>query len=579
MKIKRIVSILLVAVFALAMLSSCNVVNDNPMVLKVGDQKYYLQDYTDIFSAEIYNYVYNGGENEEYKTLSSAERLKKFQDYCYDKLIDMAVEDYLIAENKLADKLTDEDTAAINALVEETLADNAASLESSITEDSTTLAKMQEKYELTDEEKESIPEKANEAVEAAISAKINELNEAASSDEAVAGSDDTTGSDADKREATREDAIAAILEENELDSLEAYTKKQEEEAEFDLYFAKYKKDAAVEKYKEQVEKDNDKTYDEYKKDIFEEKKVDYLRDTKLPEFLGTEFKLEDGAAKEYYDEKVKEYKDEYAEDTSGFYNLRVAADTTEYDDDEETSSIVYVTPEGFYYVKHILLKNEETSASDAAATSGDVKASDDTDASDDATSPEDTTPSDDATSSDDITGSGTAEPLTANVSRERIDEVETELDRVRNLEKTEDKLAEFDKLVEKYNEDEGAGTEPYKTTGYLMGNGNSMVEQFAEAADKLYDGGNGEIGSISEAVISEFGIHYIQLVSILKPGEIEFEEAKATIEEQLTAEGQDKLISDKLAEAKKDVKIDDHLKSNIRSAGYGYQDMYFGSNS
>ena len=565
MKIKRIVSILLVAVFALAMLSSCNVVNENPLVLKVGDQKYYYQDYMEIFSAEIYNYVYNGGENEEYKTLSSTERLKNFQDYCFEKLIDLAIKDYLIAENKLADKLTDKDTEAINALVEETLADNAAALESGIKEDSTTLKKMQEAYELTDEEKESIPEKAKEAVEAAITAKIKELNEAAASD-------DATGSDGAKTEATREDAIAAILEENELKTIEEYTKKQEEDVEFDLYFAKYKKDAAVKQYKEQVEKDEGKTYEEYKKDVFEDKKVDYLRDTKLPELLGVDFKLDDDAAKKFYDDKVKELKDEYAEDTSSFYKLQVAADQAEYDDDDETTSLVYVTPEGYYYVKHILLKNEETTASDA------VQASDDVTASGDAKESDDTAKSDDAAESDDATGSDTAKPLTANVSKERIDEVEAAIAEVNKLENADDKLAEFDKLIEKYNEDEGAGNEPYKTTGYLMGKGNNMVEQFAEAADKLYNDGKGEIGTISEAVVSEFGIHYIQLVSKLEPGEIGFEIAKDTIEKQLTAEGQDKLVSEKLIAARKDVKIADH-RDRIRSAGYGYQDMYFGSKS
>ena len=105
-----------------------------------------------------------------------------------------------------------------------------------------------------------------------------------------------------------------------------------------------------------------------------------------------------------------------------------------------------------------------------------------------------------------------------------------------------------------------------------------MVEQFAEAADKLYNDGKGEIGTISEAVASEFGIHYLQLVSKLEPGEIGFEIAKDTIEKQLTAEGQDKLVSEKLIAARKDVKIADH-RDRIRRAAYGYQDMYFGSNS
>ena len=536
LKVKKLIAFFMMAAFAFAMFASCNVVNENPQVLKVGNTKYYYSDYAQIFSSELYTYVYGGGEaqyNKDYTTQTSTQRLKAFQDYAYEKLIEQAIRDYIVAENKLEEQLTEEDKNAIAENVKTAIETSASTLEGEVSKDDVKIEQLKKDYTLTEDEQNSIEKTAKDNMEAAITAKITELNDASASDaaESAATSDDATGSDnadaANKADADREDAIAALLKENNVDNIEAYTKLLEEKAEFDLYFNYYKKAKALELFKNKVEDEDKQSFEEYEKDVNKQETKKYLRTTKLNEFLGKDFKLEDGAVQKYYDEQIKKYEDEYAQDTSAFYNLKNNAG-------EDT--IIWVTPKGYYYVKHILLKSEVAS-SDAASSDG-VHA--------------------------------------VNVDENLKKEVEAEIAKLANLSEQE-KLEGFDKLIEKYGEDPGMKAEPAKTEGYLMGKGNSMVESFANASEELYNNGEGKIGDISAAVESQHGIHYIQLVKILDEGKVELKDIQDKLTEQLTESGKAEIATDKLAELSKNINIK-KFESRIRSIGYGYQDTYFSSN-
>lgn len=71
----------------------------------------------------------------------------------------------------------------------------------------------------------------------------------------------------------------------------------------------------------------------------------------------------------------------------------------------------------------------------------------------------------------------------------------------------EAKALAFKNLMYKYNQDDGALNSEYL---YVIGTENSqMVESFTKASRELYDNGNGEFGSISGLVPSEYGVHIV----------------------------------------------------------------------
>lgn len=71
----------------------------------------------------------------------------------------------------------------------------------------------------------------------------------------------------------------------------------------------------------------------------------------------------------------------------------------------------------------------------------------------------------------------------------------------------EAKALAFRTIMYKYNQDDGALNAEYL---YVVGTENSqMVEPFTNSARKLYNEGNGEFGSISGLVQSEYGVHIV----------------------------------------------------------------------
>ena len=76
-----------------------------------------------------------------------------------------------------------------------------------------------------------------------------------------------------------------------------------------------------------------------------------------------------------------------------------------------------------------------------------------------------------------------------------------------NAQSVQEKMDVFNQFMYEYNEDTGNKNQDYD---YVIGTKNSqMVESFNEAARELYDNGNGQIGSISGMVESEYGIHIL----------------------------------------------------------------------
>lgn len=73
----------------------------------------------------------------------------------------------------------------------------------------------------------------------------------------------------------------------------------------------------------------------------------------------------------------------------------------------------------------------------------------------------------------------------------------------------------FTDYIFKYNTDPGIFN---NKLGYGVKDLASFVDEFKVAAAKLYDDGNGKVGSLSEMVISNYGVHIIMLSSIVEAG-------------------------------------------------------------
>ena len=543
-KVKRTASIVLTLAFVIVMLSSCkalSVVNSDPVVLKVGSITYKFSDYAEIFNSELYTYVYSGGEaqhNPEYASQSSTERLKVFQDYVYDKLIEQGIKDYVIAKEKLAEKLDDDDNKAIDELVEEAVVSASSAKESDVSESDTTIEEMktvtkEKEQEPTEEEIAELDTTTETTIETAIAEKMSvtadDEDDTTDSDEVTASDDtedtDVTGSDdTEKKSLTREEAEKALAEENGFDTFEEYVQSVKDKAEFNLYFGYYKKIKARQLFEEQYADDHDgKTFEEYVKELREDKQLQYLRDTKVKNYLVGDYTASEDDAKTYYDDEMKKYEDMEA---SEYYSYLDGALK------EEDSDIWYIK-DGYYYVKHILLEKVEATGSDDVTDSDEVK-----------------------------------------VDAEKQAAVEAKIAEINEMEDVEKKLRAFDALMEEYGTDPGMQSEPAKTTGYLMGEGNSMVEEFSKASEELYKAG--VIGAISDAVKSTHGFHYIQLVSKVEPKKVTFEEVKDKCVEEATEQSVGTLFTEKLMGFKKEVRVTEY-RVRIRSTGSDYASMYFSS--
>ena len=141
----------------------------------------------------------------------------------------------------------------------------------------------------------------------------------------------------------------------------------------------------------------------------------------------------------------------------------------------------YYTPDGFYYVKHILITVDEETGEEVQTLRGEGL-------NDEA----------DAVLAEGLKG-----------IQARADEA------LAKVNAGED----FDALIEQYGDDPGMQVEPSKTIGYIMYEGNqSYVQGFYDAAVLL-----AEDGATSGLAATDFGYHIIKRVSTIPAGPIDYE--------------------------------------------------------
>lgn len=200
-----------------------------------------------------------------------------------------------------------------------------------------------------------------------------------------------------------------------------------------------------------------------------------------------------------YDRKVAEQKDQFAADPAAYEQAKAM-------EESYGSPAVLYKPEGFRYVKHILISfPEEVSTKIQEAQYG-----------------------------------GDADAV-KKLRNDSLPLIQAKADEV--LQKV-NSGSDFDALMAEYGQDPGMQADPEMTTGYMLGQSTGFVEEFKEAALKL-----GKVGDVTGLVASDYGYHIIKWVGNVPSGAVPLEDVKDALMEELLTEKQDeawKLLIDGL---------------------------------
>jgi parvulin-like peptidyl-prolyl isomerase len=207
------------------------------------------------------------------------------------------------------------------------------------------------------------------------------------------------------------------------------------------------------------------------------------------------------------------------------YDRILSYQQTDYSDDptayetalSEGTTIIVYRPEGFRYVKHILIAMPEDIAAQisTAASSGDTE---------------------------------TVEALREQglpLIEAKANEV---LAKVRNGDA-------FDALIAEYGQDPGMKTEPYKSQGYQIGAKSSFVPEFLQASMGL-----ASVGDATGLVATDYGYHIIKYASTAPSGAIPLDEVKDSIRSSLLIVRQNEAYNVLLEQWKKETTIKKNLQ-------------------
>lgn len=250
------------------------------------------------------------------------------------------------------------------------------------------------------------------------------------------------------------------------------------------------------------------------------------------------------------DEEVQAAYDQNVADSQAYYQSVPGAYAT----DVSNGVTVYYVPAGYRYVKHILrtFTDEDAAAITEAQTQLSQKQSELSTAqtSLDALG-EDASADDEATAASRAELTASVETLTA-----EVDECQAQVDAAiaaacETLQPTVDEILarieageDFDALVEEYGEDPGMQQSPTKEQGYLVSaQSTNLVASFVEGAMALEN-----IGDVSPAVISDYGIHIIRYESDAAEGAVPLEDVRQELYDDLLAQKQDEAYTAALAQ-------------------------------
>ena len=226
-------------------------------------------------------------------------------------------------------------------------------------------------------------------------------------------------------------------------------------------------------------------------DIMKEQEVAAIPTQKLYDEVTKDVTVTEEEARSRFATLVSEAKTEYDEDKSAFVS------------DYQSGSTIYYTPEGMFFVKHILIGLTDEQQQEIAELRAD----------------------------EDEAISATADEKRDEFLLTIREEAEEALAKV-------DAGEDFDALIEAYGDDPGMNNGMYPE-GYLTYAGDtSFVDEFAAACEGLT-----EDGMTSGLVPSDYGYHIIRRVGSLAPGEAAFEDVREPLMESLTQEYKDNAYS------------------------------------
>ncbi|MBQ3864792.1 MAG: peptidylprolyl isomerase [Clostridia bacterium] len=219
--------------------------------------------------------------------------------------------------------------------------------------------------------------------------------------------------------------------------------------------------------------------------------------------------LSDLKAKRLYDEATKDL-EITDEEINTKYNSLVEDAKTKYENtpsqyytDVQNGELIVYKPEGYYYIKHILIKYTQDILDKMSET----------------------------TDQDELD----------KLRDEGCKGIQAKADEV--LKKVKEG-GDFEALIEEYGEDPGMKVEPSKTDGYLFRpNIGKYYSEFENAAALLT-----KDGDTSELVASESGYHILKRVSTVQTGVVLLSEVKDAVKDMLSEEKGGELYNEKLGE-------------------------------
>ena len=243
-------------------------------------------------------------------------------------------------------------------------------------------------------------------------------------------------------------------------------------------------------------------------DQMKENSVASISSDKLYDYVTKDVTVTEEEAKIEFANKVAAAKEKYDADLSAYVS------------DFENGATIYYTPEGCYYITHILISLTDEQKQDIK----NLRADDD-------------------------------ETVAATADEKREEYLLTIREKAESVLKLVDEGGDFEALMEEYGEDPGMKNEAYKN-GYLTYAGDTgFVTEFADACAALT-----EDGMTSGLVASDFGYHIIRRVSTVPSGEATFEDVKDSLMESMLTDKKsttyDQQVEAWVKEVNPDIKTD-----------------------
>lgn len=222
------------------------------------------------------------------------------------------------------------------------------------------------------------------------------------------------------------------------------------------------------------------------------------------------------------------------EDIQATYEQMVADDQAAYENNDRSynnarggGATIAWNPEGYRAVKHVLIKFDDDQAarySELSNTLNTLKA--EKDALD---APAEETADDAEAEAEPTPEPRSAEEIEADIAATTADIEALHAELLPKAQEVVDAFengADFESLIEQYNEDPGMKNEPTATDGYAVAaTSNSYDPAFTEGAMSI-----AEVGQISAPVYGQYGVHIIYYMSDITPGPVPFEDIAETAE-------------------------------------------------